>query len=115
MNARTGGRAKQPDEIIGVEGITPKIAVQMEKRGKGGSREGVRGMRDTVIEVGLPCMFHKKYHLVHVQVVDTEGNVSLSSFIPESHLEQRAAGMDEDQQLVQLPHQQKGKIAGDNM
>ena len=115
MNARTGGRAKQPEEIIGVEGITPKIAVQMEKRGKGGSREGVRGMRDTVIEVGLQCIFHKKYQLVHVQVVDTEGNVSLSSFIPESHLEQRAAGMDEDQQLVQLPHQQKGKIAGDNM
>ena len=110
MDARTDGRAKQPVEINGVEDISPKIAVQMEKRGK-----GVRGMRDTVIEVGLPCMFHKKYHLVHVQVVDTEGNVSLSSFIPESHLEQRAAGMDEDQQLVQLPHQQKGKIAGDNM
>jgi len=93
VDARTDGRAKQPVEINGVEDISPKIAVQMEKRGK-----GVRGMRDTVIEV-----------------VDTEGNVSLSSFIPESHLEQRAAGMDEDQQLVQLPHQQKGKIAGDNM
>ena len=59
MDARTSGRAKQPVEITGVEGITSKIAVQMGKRGKSESREGVRGMRDTVIEVGLPCLYHK--------------------------------------------------------
>ena len=59
VDTRTGGRANQPEEIIGVEGITPKIAVQIEKRSKGESREGVRGMRDTVIEVGLPCLYHK--------------------------------------------------------
>ena len=62
VDARTGGRAKQPEEIIGVEGITSKIAVQIEKRGKGESREGVRGMRDTVIEVGLLCLYHKNIY-----------------------------------------------------
>ena len=62
MGARTGNGAKQPVEIIGVEGITSKIAVQMGKRGKGESREGVRGMRDTVIEVGLLCLYHKNIY-----------------------------------------------------
>ena len=62
MDARTSGRAKQPVEITGVEGITSKIAVQMGKRGKSESREGVRGMRDTVIEVGLPCTSHRNIY-----------------------------------------------------
>ena len=62
VDTRTGGRANQPEEIIGVEGITPKIAVQIEKRSKGESREGVRGMRDTVIEVGLPCTSHRNIY-----------------------------------------------------
>ena len=45
---------KQPVEIIGVEDITQQIAVQMEGRGEQGEREGGRGVRDTVIEVGHP-------------------------------------------------------------
>ena len=44
---------KQPVEIIGVEDITQQIAVQMEGRGEGGDRGGGRGVRDTVIEVGV--------------------------------------------------------------
>ena len=49
---RGNRRVKQPVEIIGVEDITQQIAVQMEGRGEVGDREGGRGVRDTVIEVG---------------------------------------------------------------
>ena len=56
------GVVKQPMEIIGVEDITRQIAVQMEGRGEQGEGEGGRGVRDTVIEVGLhsPVMLCKK-------------------------------------------------------
>ena len=49
-----------------MEGITSKIAVQMGKRGKSESREGVRGMRDTVIEVGLPRTYA---HLIEISIL----------------------------------------------
>ena len=58
------GEKQQPVEIIGVEDITQQIAVQMEGR-EGGGREGERGVRDTVIEVG-PKSYSKSSIFVFV-------------------------------------------------